>query len=347
MASRGKTMKLWKNNQLAANGRPIQENFNHWFQESAAVNESAMMHLLASKAQCPYIGEENGKFIRDGISRFTSPSGSIRLLWSEKGIPLAALQVMSKDGKSGIAANAYTHPTARRRGLASKLFEAAFDSFVDLQFSHGLSFDGAALLNSLSYCDKKTSGQSYASKNNEDDDFDWSKRVGNPVLALPFEEGLPSKEKAKALSAWVRANSDLYKNRYVKLYHATAPDLDIEGEGLKPTSTTRRRSYQSTSGFVYLANTPDRAKTFGDMGNKGHSTVYEVIVPIRKLLADKDQLFNQRVALAETGESIGNSIGESIVYGGGVRIKGYIEPWAIRKIILNRDPCKKINSIKP
>jgi len=51
-----------------------------------------------------------------------------------------------------------------------------------------------------------------------------------------------------------------------------------------------RRSYQSSSGYVYLANTPSRAKTFGDLGNGGASIVYEVVAPIRHLLADKDQL---------------------------------------------------------
>lgn len=160
--------------------------------------------------------------------------------------------------------------------------------------------------------------------------FDWLSRVGGQILDLPFIEGVPTPEKAKIMTAWVKENSDLYKEKYVKLYHATAMSLPIEHEGLKPTSTTRRRSYQSTSGYVYLAATPERAKNFGDIGNQGRSAVYEVIALVRNLLSDRDQLNNQR-AVGQWGD-MGNSIGESIVYGGGVRIKGAIEPWAVRKM---------------
>lgn len=149
-------------------------------------------------------------------------------------------------------------------------------------------------------------------------DFDWTKRTNQTVLTLPFVEGMPSEEKAKEMSRWVRQHSDIYQNALVKMYHATDVSLPIEDQGLKPTSQTRRRSYQSESGFVYLANTPERAKTFGDMGNQGRSTVYEVLVPVRNLLADRDQLSNQR----SVGKAIGNSVGESIIYGGGVRVKG-------------------------
>jgi hypothetical protein len=131
-----------------------------------------------------------------------------------------------------------------------------------------------------------------------------------------------------ALNKWVRRNANMYTNQLVRLYHATHPSLPIEYEGLKPTSLNRRRSYQSTSGYVYLAATPSRAKWFGDVGNMGRSVTYEVVVPIWRLLADRDQLNNQRAV----GNDIGNSIGESIVYGGGVRVKGKIEPWAIRQL---------------
>jgi len=74
--------------------------------------------------------------------------------------------------------------------------------------------------------------------------------------------------------------------------------------------------------------TARRAKTFGDLANSGQSIVYEVIVPIRKIRADTDQLHNQRAV----GAQVGNSVGESIIYGGGVRVKGRVHPWAIRKM---------------
>jgi hypothetical protein len=163
--------------------------------------------------------------------------------------------------------------------------------------------------------------------------FDWTKRVSFPVVTLPFIEGMPYQEKAQALSRWVKDNADRYQNKYVKMYHGTGASLPIEEEGLKPTSTTRRRSYQSASGYVYLANTPARAKMFGDLGNGGKCVVYEVVVPVRNLLADKDQLTNQR----SVGKEVGDSIGDSIVYGGGVRVKGAIEPWALRRFDFERD----------
>jgi hypothetical protein len=160
------------------------------------------------------------------------------------------------------------------------------------------------------------------------EEFDWNKRVTGTVLVLPFVEGLPSSERAKVIGEWVKRNSDRYQKTFVRLYHATAPTLPIEDQGLKPTSAARRRSFQSESGFVYLANRPARAKNFGDLGNGGRSVVYEVIVSVRDLRADLDQLSNQRAA----GQLVGNSVGESIVYGGGARIKGSIEPWALRRL---------------
>ena len=130
------------------------------------------------------------------------------------------------------------------------------------------------------------------------------------------------------MTAWMRTHADRYANKLVKMYHGTGIGLPIASEGLKPTSTTRRRSYQSESGYVYLANTPERAKAFGDMGNQSRSQVYEVLVRVRHLVPDKDQLNNQR----SVGQAIGNTLGESIVYGGGARVKGRIEPWAVRAL---------------
>lgn len=96
--------------------------------------------------------------------------------------------------------------------------------------------------------------------------------------------------------------------------------------GLLPTSADRRRFQQSEGGYVYLAATPERAKSFGDMGSNSDSAVYEVIVPVHKLQSGTDQLFNLR----STGIQVGNSVAESIVYGGGARVKGALEQWQIR-----------------
>lgn len=158
---------------------------------------------------------------------------------------------------------------------------------------------------------------------NVGDSFEMGKIIENP-----FKEGLPSVEKVQEINKYLQANKDKYNPKYVKFYHGTAKGLPIEEKGLLPTSATRRKSYQSESGYVYLANTPERAKTFGDLSNMSNSEVYEVVIPINKLLPDLDQLNNLR----STGEKIDNTLGDSIVYGGGVRIKGKIEPYAIRKL---------------
>lgn len=158
--------------------------------------------------------------------------------------------------------------------------------------------------------------------------YDWSERTTLTVLDNPFEEGPPSPEKVSAIKAWLAENRPKSRLRFVKFYHATGKNLPILHEGLKPATESRRRSYQSRSGFVYLANTPERAKVFGDLGNQSRSDVYEVIVPVCHLLPDLDQLQNQRAV----GENVGDSLAESIVYGGGACVKGRIEPCQIRKM---------------
>lgn len=158
--------------------------------------------------------------------------------------------------------------------------------------------------------------------------FDWGKRTSDTVLWLPFSEKTPDQFKASMLNRWWGDRRSSAVSTLVRLYHATDARLPIEEEGLKPTSASRRRSLQSQSGFVYLANTPERAKWFGDMGNQGRSVVYEVVVRTRDFAADKDQLFNLR----STGVSVGDSVGESVAYGGGIRVRGGIQPWAVRKL---------------
>lgn len=155
---------------------------------------------------------------------------------------------------------------------------------------------------------------------------DFSDRTTNIVHDNPFEEGPPSKAKVKKIRDWIGSHNSRYTMEYVKFYHATDPSIPVLTQGLLPTSFLRRRSFQSTSGYVYLANTPERAKAFGDLGNQSRAVVYEVIVLVWKMKADLDQLNNQRAV----GVDVGNSVAESIVYGGGIRIEGKIEPWQIK-----------------
>jgi len=161
------------------------------------------------------------------------------------------------------------------------------------------------------------------------------------VLNNPFIEGPPSKEKAKEMNNWIKRNTNKYDQKYVKFYHSTDKSLDIEKTGLLPTSENRRRSFQSTSGFVYLSNTPERAEVFGKLGNPHGTKIYEVIVPIYKIKADLDQLNNLR----SVGVNVGNTIGESIVYGGGIRVKGKIEPWQIKDVTSKYSNILESNNI--
>lgn len=163
-------------------------------------------------------------------------------------------------------------------------------------------------------------------QNNEEEKFEYGK-----IVQFPFEEGSPNQNKIEEMEKWIKLNKDIYNPSYIKLYHATNPSIPVLEEGLKPTSLNRRRSYQSSSGYVYLANTPERAKVFGDLANQGRSIVYEITIPVHKLKPDKDQLNNLRA----TGREIGNSLAESIIYGGGVAHKGKIEPYYITLYSMN------------
>ena len=157
----------------------------------------------------------------------------------------------------------------------------------------------------------------------------WKIRLSdsNKLSVIPFDNGLPDSAKIKKLSSWIKKNKDIYLQTYVPMYHGTGRNIPVLEQGLLPTSTKRRRSFQSESGYVYLANTPEKAKIFGDLGNMSNTVVYEVLVPVIKLLPDKDQLNNLRAV----GANVGNSLAESLVYGGGARIKGSIAPWQIQE----------------
>ncbi len=146
------------------------------------------------------------------------------------------------------------------------------------------------------------------------------------IVDFPFSEGLPSQEKSQNMKEWLNKNKDIYLPSYISLYHGASLSDPILEEGLKPTSSRRRKSYQSESGYIYLANTPERAKTFGELSNMGKCVVYQVIVAVKDLKPDLDQLNNLR----STGVQVGNSVEDSIIYGGGARLKGSIPPHSIR-----------------
>ncbi len=134
------------------------------------------------------------------------------------------------------------------------------------------------------------------------------------------------------LAKWLRE----HRMDFVRMYHGTSVRNDVMGKGLLPTTTSRRNSYQSASGYVYLSIYPGMAYQFGRMAslnasddvNGNRVSVYAVDLTVRRLSADLDQLANKRAG----GLLVGNSLAESIVYGSGARVKGRIDPMTICRL---------------
>lgn len=141
----------------------------------------------------------------------------------------------------------------------------------------------------------------------------------------------PSEKDIERLNKWLRE----HKMNYVKMYHG-APAKHVQGileKGLLPTSDKRRNSYQSQSGYVYLSVLPKSSKIFAELAdahNVENNTVFEVVALVNSLLPDTDQLNNYR-GVKENWD-IGNSLGESIIYGHGARVKGKVDRNALRII---------------
>lgn len=136
-----------------------------------------------------------------------------------------------------------------------------------------------------------------------------------------------NKKYTKEFNQWLKE----HKEDYCEMYHGTSAKIPILKEGLKKTSSKRRRTYQSGSGYVYLSIYPSMAETFGQMGYPMESiAVYAVRIKIKDLLPDKDQLNNKRFY----GEikDLKNTLAESIIVGSGARVKRNIFPYELKKI---------------
>lgn len=116
-----------------------------------------------------------------------------------------------------------------------------------------------------------------------------------------------------------------HKNEYVRLYHGTSKRNNISDEGIKKTSSKNRKSYQSQSGYVYLSRYPNMARSFGEINNMSDTQVYAVDIKIKDLLPDLDQINNQKAI----GKEINNTLAESLIYGGGARVKRHIMPYEV------------------
>ncbi len=137
-----------------------------------------------------------------------------------------------------------------------------------------------------------------------------------------YGDGTP--EKIRALGKFLAKD----RNR---MYHGTDANLPILTQGLLPTTAhKRRRSFQSSIGFVHLSIYPGIAKMFGEFGNPMKPVaVYAVDLAVRHLLPDKDQLRNKRMW---AGTEVGDSLAESLAVGHAARIRGRIEAIHLHRI---------------
>lgn len=148
--------------------------------------------------------------------------------------------------------------------------------------------------------------------------------------------GTPSEDDPKIaeLERWLKE----HKNDFVRLYHGTSADHRVMEKGLLPTCHSRKHSLQSRNGYVSLSVYPGMAKQFGEMSYaypKREIEVYAVTLCIKSLVADKDQLANQR-QYAE--RHVKDTLAHSLVFGHGAQVKGKIEPYYIQPMsILMKD----------
>ena len=98
---------------------------------------------LWPRSAIPGIGPERGpsRPPRSGIARYVSDHGSVRYVSYQDQKPVAALQVVTRNGRHAVIANVYTAPNERRRGLARKLLERARHDFETVEHSEHLSDD--------------------------------------------------------------------------------------------------------------------------------------------------------------------------------------------------------------
>jgi hypothetical protein len=114
--------------------------------------------------------------------------------------------------------------------------------------------------------------------------------TANPLAEVA--KGEASALAVARLARWLRSNPD----GWLRLYHGTAASVPVESEGLLPTSTRRRNSLQSRSGYVSFSIYPGHAEMFALLAFPRRAvTVYGVDLRVRELVPDTDQLRNQRV----------------------------------------------------
>lgn len=120
------------------------------------------------------------------------------------------------------------------------------------------------------------------------------------------------------------------RREYVVLYHGTTRERAerIIVEGLKPTTSTRRNSYQSASGYCYLTPDHEMAKAYAMHGAPmaPDHTVLRIIARFNRLQPDGDNIANKQ---REAGIVIASNAISSIAHCHSVRVRGRIGPESI------------------
>lgn len=243
-------------------------------------NEPAMRDLLAPRGMSRSIGQESGRAAPDGIAKFTSPFGSTRYVYSKAGKPLAVVQVMSSDGKSGRVVNAYTDASARRQGLGAALVAQARQDFKTLDFSDDLSPDGAAFVNSVDKAAAQDSIPQPSSKADIKKAEVYEERTGERPytsegqLEVPLEgQGAKfsvkrpygEKEYAKGRANDPLTGLPLNKNGTVTLYFPTSNAVARELARTKKLTGARPNANR-----IYLTNESSGPKVMNEPGNIDH-----------------------------------------------------------------------------
>lgn len=142
----------------------------------------------------------------------------------------------------------------------------------------------------------------------------------NIILSDEFNLTDFSEKNIKNINKFLNTN----KNKNIRLYHGTHPNIPILEEGILTTKLKTKKSYQSQVGFVYLSLYPESAKLFGNIGyGINNATVYQVDIPILYLKPDLDQLHNSN--------TLNKTLGDSAIHGHGFRVKGDVPPYMITK----------------
>lgn len=312
--------------------------------------------------------EEDGEFsnikAREAWGWFKEMFGDTGVNASDL-VPKLLSQFAEVENASGVIAPG----DAVRRAAEKCGFDGIIDMTVDSKFgsgSRGLSMEGmdASTVHFIAFeptqiksaiGNRGTYDQSSPNILHSDASAERGDGDGTPSKPFDFSKdarfhhifyGNPTPQQVADFSSWLRARP----NAFVRLYHGAPAGLNIEDEGLLPTSLSRRNSLQSTSGFVYLSAYPGMAYDFGHFASLNRApaadgarvAVYPVTITLRRLLADLDQLANRRKFAQE---QVGNSLAESLIRARGARVRGRVEPqclgaalrFAQRDVLVERD----------